>query len=177
MQNTPIPTWATFTAALDMHTTMQRNSEVESFLPMQPAIHFRKASYLYQFLEAFAMQQAVPVCLRAIVFLLKRFQMLFSPQINLHMGSWQRDTCLSRTLWDTLVWACLYCCEVTVILFQINWRANERQKVLILRQISVQYCKEWSGIHTHFERGWCLGDQGPCNLEVERLLGHSLPFH
>lgn len=87
MQNATIPTWATFTAALDMHMTMQRNSEVESFLPMQPAIHFRKASYLYQFLEAFAMQQAVPVCLRAIVFLLKRFQMLFSPQINLHLGS------------------------------------------------------------------------------------------
>lgn len=27
------------------------------------------------------------------------------------------------------------------------------------------------------ESGWYLGDPSPCNLEVERFLRHSLPFH
>jgi len=76
--------------------TMQRHSNVDSYLPpTQPASHLRKASYLYQFLEAFAMQRPLPVCLRTTGFLLKRFQMPFSLQINLHTGSWHGGTCLS----------------------------------------------------------------------------------
>lgn len=75
------------------------NPLVEGYLlTVQPTSHFRKYSYLYQFLKAFAMQQPAPVCSRTVVFLLKRFQMPFSPQINLHVGSWHRDIHLSRAL-------------------------------------------------------------------------------